>query len=107
MAQKVPKQWKHWCQQAGLTRYGAKGRWRGRYLSSWFYLRGHGRVWRLNDQAQLQCGDAYADFDRWARCRIEQAPRPRSLAEFKATVRELLARARATDAAEMAQDAPK
>lgn len=105
MPQKVPKQWKHWCQQAGLTRHGAKGRHRGRYPSAWFYLMGHGRMWRVNDQAQLQCGDAYADFDRWALCRTEEAPRPQSRAEFKATVRELLARARAADAPEMEQDA--
>lgn len=93
---KPPKQWKHWCQKAGLSRYGSMAS-RSRYLSGWFYLKGHGRVWRLNCHNQLQCGDTYADFDRWALCNIEQAPCPSSLAEFRSTVKDLLAQAREHD----------
>lgn len=92
MGQKLPKQWKHWCQQAGLRRHGPKGRNKGRYAGAWFYLQGRGRMWRLNCHGRFECGDTYAEFDRWALCTIEDAPRPSTLWEFKATVAELLER---------------
>lgn len=92
--QKLPKQWRHWCQKAGLRPHFK----RSRRQHEWFYLKGHGRVWRLNCEEQLQCGDTYAEFDRWALCQIEEAPRPRSQAEFVATVKRLVAQARAAAA---------
>ena len=58
----------------------------------WFYLKGHGRVWRLNCLNMLQCGDSYADFSKWALCDIEQIPCPTNEAQFLAAVRELLAK---------------
>jgi len=84
---KLPKQWKHWCRAARLAPRDS-GR-RGQY--AWMYLRGRGREWRLNDRGMLQCGDTYADFDRWALCDIREAGAPKSRAEFLATVRDLLA----------------
>lgn len=91
MGQKLPKQWKHWCRQAGLRRQGWKGSHKGRYASAWMYLQGRGRMWRLNCHGQFQRGDTYADFDRWALCDIEQTTRPNSLREFLAAVNGLLA----------------
>ena len=83
---KLPKQWRHWCRKAGLRPYCGGMR---RY--EWFYLKGHGRVWRLNCLNMLQCGDSYADFSKWALCDIEQTPCPTNEAQFLAAVRELLA----------------
>jgi hypothetical protein len=87
---KLPKQWKHWVSSAGLRPRANTGTTRG-LKSAWFYLHGHGREWRVNDRHELQCGDTYADFDRWALCEIQQAPMPTTRAEFVATVRKLLA----------------
>lgn len=87
---KLPRQWKDWCASAGL-RPRNKGSDRRGLKSAWFYLHGHGREWRVNCHYQLQCGDTYADFDRWALCSIHEAPCPTSKAQFQATVRALLA----------------
>lgn len=86
---KLPKQWKHWCRSAHLaTRdYGYSQRPQDR----WFYLRGHGREWRVNCHGMLQCGDTYADFDRWALCEIREVPLPKTRAGFLAAVQWLLA----------------
>lgn len=93
MSPKLPKQWKHWCQKAGLDRHTrTRGVHKGRYPGAWLYLKGRGRVWRLNDKGMFQCGDTYAEFDRWALCDIEALPRPNSLAEFLTTVEQLLQR---------------
>lgn len=87
--QKLPKQWRHWCQVAGLKRYWSRGK-DGRKDHQWFYLKGHGRVWRLNCHAMLQCGDRLEEFDRWALCSIIEVPMPTSLNEFVEAVRTLL-----------------
>ena len=85
MTRRLPPQWRHWCQSAGLRPWGP-----GRDAWRWFYLRGHGRVWRVNDQWQFQCGDTIQDFDRWALCDIQQVPLPATRAAFRQTVRDLL-----------------
>ncbi len=84
----LPKQWKHWCQKAGLRRYGGlvSGQ---RDIRSWLYLQGKGHVWRVNDRGMFQCGDTLAVFDRWALCDIVEVPRPTSMAEFTAAVANL------------------
>lgn len=87
----LPKGWKHWCRLARL-RPRDKGRDRRAHgQAAWFYLHGHGREWRVNCHNQIECGDTYEDFDRWARCDIQSAPMPRTRDEFLATVRQLLA----------------
>lgn len=83
----LPKQWRHWCKTAGLRQHNG-----GRKRHDWLYLKGHGRVWRINCFYEFQCGDTYAEFDRWALCSIESARMPTSKAAFVATVRELLIR---------------
>ena len=84
---KLPtKQWKHWCKSAKLKpHFGSK-----RDQNNWYYLKGHGRVWRLNCHDQLECGDTYADFDRWALCDIESTAKPKTHTEFMAAVKQLL-----------------
>ena len=83
VAVRLPKQWKHWCRQAGLRpRDGRRGR--------WLYLRGRGREWRVNYFAMLQRGDTYAEFDRWALCQIAEAPIPKTRDQFVQTVEYLL-----------------
>ena len=82
---KLPKQFKHWCQKTGL-----KPRHKGFHISSWFYLQGHGREWRINCYGELQCGDKYKDFDRWALCDIYETEMPNNLADFKDAVKNLL-----------------
>ena len=91
MPQKLPKQWKHWCRSAKLWPHSNKpSRERGEW--GWWYLKGHGRVWRVNNKGMFQCGDTYAEFDRWALCNIEQEPKPATLKEFLTTVNVLLRR---------------
>ncbi len=83
---KLPKQWRHWCEVEHLRPMAG-----GRSHYDWFYLKGHGRVWRVNDKGAFQCGDKLADFDRWALCSIEQYERlPRNMLEFSAAVFGLL-----------------
>lgn len=82
----LQKQWRHWCREAGLKpHYGGR-----RNNHNWYYLKGHGRVWRLNCFNMLQCGDTLEDFDRWALCSISETERPTSLSGFKETVQSLL-----------------
>lgn len=82
---RLPKQWRHWC--AGQRLRPVYG-WREGHV--WFYLRGRGHYWRVNDQGMFQRGDNYADFDRWALCDIKELPLPKTKAEFDAAVKELL-----------------
>ena len=86
----LPKQWRHWCRKAGLRpTYG------GRRHYDWSYLKGRGRFWRLNCHGMFQCGDTYAEFDRWALCKIAELPCPKSELQFIDAVRALLANQRA------------
>lgn len=90
MTIKLPKQWRHWCKKAGLhPHYG------GRRWHEWFYLKGHGRVWRINCDDMLECGDTYAEFNRWALCNSKEVSRPTNQSQFLAAVRDLLAKQRA------------
>lgn len=79
---KLPKQWRHWCANQHLKPTG-----RGRRRWGWFYLKGRGRVWRVNDKGMFQRGDTYADFDRWALCSIIETPMPKTQAEFDRFIR--------------------
>ena len=40
----------------------------------------------------LECGDTYANFDRWALCNIDEVPMPKTRDEFREAVKTLLAR---------------
>lgn len=52
--------------------------------SAWFYLKGHGHVWRINDKNMFQRGDNYEDFDRWALCSdIHEESIPQTQQQFK------------------------
>lgn len=75
---KLPKQWRQWCRKARLTRHGRSGQ----FHHSWWYLKGHGRYWRVNDKGMFQCGDTYDEFDRWALCSIIEVPLPKTEREF-------------------------
>lgn len=80
---KLPKQWKHWCRLANLRPTYAGG--------SWTYLKGRGRMWRVDCAGFLCCGDTYDRFDRWANSdAIVRAPMPKTEAEFLATVKNLV-----------------
>ena len=84
---KLPKQWKHWCADQKLRIHGRKC---GNRQSQWFYLEGHGRYWRVNCYGQFQCGDTYDDFDRWALSDIAELPLPKTRAEFRTAVSQML-----------------
>jgi hypothetical protein len=86
---KLPKQWKHWCADSKLKPHGTRGRDKTKD-HSWFYLKGHGRYWRLNCHNEFECGDTYEEFDRWALCTIEYTAMPKTRAEFRAAVKHLL-----------------
>jgi len=84
---KLPKQWRHWAAAARLKphdRCAARSR-------DWYYLRGRGRHWRVNCHGQFECGDTYAEFDRWALCDIRRLPLPLTKAGFVISVKALLA----------------
>ena len=55
-------------------------------------LRGRGYYWRVNCDGMLECGDTYANFDRWALCNIDEVPMPKTRDEFREAVKTLLAR---------------
>lgn len=101
--QRLPKQWKNWCQRAGLRLYSGADSY-SRREGAWYYLRGHGRVWRLNCHHMLQCGDTLQEFDRWALCNIVETAQPTSLAQFKVAVRALVNSARQLDAQGWGED---
>lgn len=88
--QKLPKQWKDWCKAARL-RPRDKGRDKRGLGFAWFYLHGHGREWRVSCFGVLQCGDTYAEFDRWALCSIKDIELPKSKSEFVEAVKNLVA----------------
>jgi hypothetical protein len=81
MKTKLPKQWLHWAQCAGLQPATVRG-WRG------FYLKGRGRRWRVNDRGHLQASCPNEHFDRWANslgAEIFMLPKTRD--QFLAAVR--------------------
>jgi hypothetical protein len=61
MSVKLPKQWRNWCEAAGLKPESS-----GQRQSRWFYLVGKGRRWRVNMHGEFEVGAKIADFDRWA-----------------------------------------
>lgn len=55
------------------------------------YFKGKGRVWRITAGGQLQCGDTYDRFDRWALTDVQvYRDIPRSFQEFKTAVAEAI-----------------
>lgn len=88
---KLPKQWKHWCKKVGMKPHSNRPS-SERDQWAWWYLKGRGRVWRINDKGMFQCGDTYADFDRWALCDIEQEPLPKTERAFMNAVTAMLRR---------------
>jgi hypothetical protein len=84
---KLPKQWRHWCRLANLRIHDGS-KW-ARRKHAWFYLKGRGRVWRVNCFGVLQRGDTYEDFDRWALCDIRELPMPKTQKEFLDTIARL------------------
>jgi hypothetical protein len=78
---KLPKQWRHWCNQMNL---------RPEYISrrnrKWLYMVGRGRRWRVNMYSQFQSGDAYADFDRWANSVFNEIELPHTFEQFQKAV---------------------
>ena len=85
---KLPKQWEHWCRDSKLSVHGRRF---GKTRSDWCYLKGRGHYWRVDCDGMLQRGDTYKRFDRWALCEIDEVPMPKTRAEFRLAVRELLA----------------
>ncbi len=72
----LPRSWHHWCPRYGLYRVGAP-------CGAWYYLKGLGRHWRVTDAGMFQCGDTYANFDRWALCSpIYETELPKTSEEF-------------------------
>lgn len=85
-----PKQWRHWCKSAGLKIDGDSSLKRKRVFCMDWYLLGHNRYWRVNIYGDFQCGGTFEKFDRWATTTTTQTNLPRSRAEFKASVQQLL-----------------
>ena len=69
---KLPKQFKDWIYAAGLRvpNYSFN-KFRIRRKKHLLYnLKGKGHHWRINCHGELECGDTYVEFDRWALCKI-------------------------------------
>lgn len=66
MSVKLPKQWRQWCLKAGLRPSWRVDKYSPRGDSRWFYLKGHGRHWRVNCHNELDVSEPYSEFDRWA-----------------------------------------
>lgn len=87
----LPKQWRHWAKVNRLRPHGKVYHKR----TSWTYLVGRGRVWRIAYDYEgekgytFQGGDRLPEFDRWALSRRYEFPVPQSLAEFTQVVRSL------------------
>ena len=60
---KLPKQWMHWAQKAGLRREWGRGR------QGIFHLVGRGRRWRVNVHGVFESSCPTQYFDRWANSR--------------------------------------
>jgi hypothetical protein len=88
---KLPKGWRVWCRKAGLRPHWNDTRsQRGR--SYWWYLKGKGYVWRINNRGMLQRGDRIEDFDRWALCQIDEVVMPTNAFDFVQAIRLLTAK---------------
>lgn len=87
---KLPKQWLHWAQKAGLRREHG---WRG--STSAHYLFGRGRRWRVDCNGVFECSCPTEYFDRWANSHGAQSPKlPTTEAEFLIAVRDMHARSK-------------
>ena len=84
MAVKLPKQWRDWCRSQNLKPMTRSLR--GQAQHHWFYLKGHGRVWRVNCYAEFERGDTLQEFNRWALCDIVRQPLPKTKKEFCSAV---------------------
>ncbi len=82
---KLPKQWKYWCKTQRMHPHGCNSKWAR--STTWFYLKGHNHVWRINCYGEFQLGDTIEKFDRWALCdNIISCKVPETELEFKETV---------------------
>lgn len=71
---KLPKQWRKWVQKAGLrTAYDSKLDRHSSYGGG-FYLKGHGRHWRVDCDGYLDVSEPFETFDRWANSLVRSAP---------------------------------
>lgn len=81
---KLPKQWLHWAQKAGLKPETP------RWELTCFYLIGRGRRWRVNCNGDFECSCPTQFFDRWANSRgAIMSGIPRTQKEFISAVVEL------------------
>lgn len=86
----TPKQWRHWCKKMGLRpTTSTKYPWH-RATHCWLFLKGKGFMWRINCFGELERGDTYADFDRWALCHINRIDMPLTFDDFKYSVNKLV-----------------
>ena len=60
---KLPKQWMHWAQKAGLRPERKRGR------GNEFYLVGRARRWRVNCHNEFECSCPTKYFDKWSNSR--------------------------------------
>lgn len=85
---KLPKQWRHWVQLAGLHRSRGPG---SRKAWASFYLYGRNRWWRVRTDPEtgapvLQVSCPIERFDRWANSSSLWMPLPRTRDQFLMTI---------------------
>ncbi len=95
---RLPKQWGHWCRLTGLRKEGRKGGRKYRAGWAWFSLQGRGRRFRVSCDGTLDVSCREDDFDRWANSYVTGVPCPKTEAEFRKAIGDLLVAARAHDA---------
>lgn len=70
----LPKQWRKWCRKAGLrTSYDSKMDRHSPYGGG-FYMKGHGRHWRVDCEGYLDVSEPFETFDRWANSLVRSVP---------------------------------
>ena len=82
----LPKQWEHWCRSMNFRPHGKVTK----SKFCWYYVKGKGRVWRINCYNEFQRGDTYDDFDRWALCSIKSTDIPKTFQEFRDAINFLI-----------------
>ena len=83
---KISSKWVKWCKQNGLRPHANNKSRSNRNRRSWLYLKGKGYVWRVTCDNMFQRGDNHDDFDRWARCTIDETPLPKNAKQFADSV---------------------
>ena len=91
---KLPKQWKHWVSKNGIRSVLSRNSLAKKYRRkgyNWFTLKGKGHLWRVNINNEVDIGETYDTFDRWANSIVDTwISIPQTEYEFNLMLKSLL-----------------